>query len=261
LDTYWSDARGDNFATCTQEGRDAAIQAGYRLVRTEGFVFGKSQAGMIPLQLFWHAERGDNFLTSTAKGEQDALDAGYAFARIEGYVWSAWRPDTVPLDLYWSGDRADNFSTTTQQGRQDALDAGYVFVRTEGFIHPASVALRTRASAFVGVAEGGGVASANHASIGRLAKFEVVYGTEGKFALRTLSGRLLRIADGAACQVVADRVEVGPQELFEPVAAPDNRVCLRAANGQFVGLADAGGALTADRAEVATAEHFEFVAV
>ena len=39
LKLYWSAKRGDNFTTATEQGEKAALAAGYRFARTEGFVF------------------------------------------------------------------------------------------------------------------------------------------------------------------------------------------------------------------------------
>jgi hypothetical protein len=39
LHTFWSDSRQDNVNTATQAGDLDAINAGYRLVRTEGYVY------------------------------------------------------------------------------------------------------------------------------------------------------------------------------------------------------------------------------
>lgn len=88
LRTYWSDNRGDNFATATVQGEQDAQAAGYALVREEALVFteAEQQPGMVPLRLFWDPTREDNFTTATAQGVQDAQAAGYQEVRVEGYA-------------------------------------------------------------------------------------------------------------------------------------------------------------------------------
>lgn len=86
LKLYWSDQRGDNFATATAVGEQSAIAAGYQFARIEGYVLNYPRPGTVPLKLYWSEQRGDNFTTATAVGEQSAIAAGYQFARIEGYV-------------------------------------------------------------------------------------------------------------------------------------------------------------------------------
>ncbi len=83
---FWSDEYGDNFSTASNQGEQDAKNAGYRYIRSEGYVALDSAAGLVPLKLFWSDERNDNFTTATKVGEQDALNANYKFVRIEGWV-------------------------------------------------------------------------------------------------------------------------------------------------------------------------------
>ena len=39
LALYWHSGRGDFFSTATSQGERDALAAGYKLVRTEGFIF------------------------------------------------------------------------------------------------------------------------------------------------------------------------------------------------------------------------------
>jgi hypothetical protein len=39
LKLYWSEARGDNLTTATQQGEADAKAAGYRFIRIEGYVY------------------------------------------------------------------------------------------------------------------------------------------------------------------------------------------------------------------------------
>ena len=89
LELYWGKERGDNFTTATKEGAQAAINAGYKYVRIEGYVFPSKMDNTVPLKLFWGRERGDNFTTATKEGAQAAINAGYKYVRIEGYVYPA----------------------------------------------------------------------------------------------------------------------------------------------------------------------------
>ena len=134
LKSFWSDVRGDNFATATADGEASAISANYVPVRTEGFVLTKQLPGMVPLKLFWNATRQDNFTTATAEGEASAISAGYTFVRVEGYVFPEPTAGTNPLKVYWNATRQDNFTTATAEGEASAIAVGYTFVRIEGYI-------------------------------------------------------------------------------------------------------------------------------
>jgi hypothetical protein len=136
LKLYYSDTREDNFTTATKQGRLDAEAAGYRFVRTEGYVFPKRRPGTKPLRLYYSDTREDNFTTATKQGRLDAEAAGYRFVRIEGYVFIERKRGTRPLRLYYSDTREDNFTTATKQGRLDAEAAGYRFVRIEGWVYP-----------------------------------------------------------------------------------------------------------------------------
>ena len=134
LNLYWSDARQDNFSTGTAQGERDALAAGYRFVRTEGYLFPSTQSGTVPLDVYWSAQRGDNYSTATADGVNAARAAGYVFVRTEGYVYPTLQPNTVPLKAYWNAAYGDNITTATAAGEASAIAAGYVFVRVEGYV-------------------------------------------------------------------------------------------------------------------------------
>ncbi|MBI4910608.1 MAG: hypothetical protein HY820_43750 [Acidobacteria bacterium] len=134
LRLFYSDWRGDNFSTATSKGMQDAINAGYRFVRIEGYVFPNYQNGAVPLKLYWG--RSDNFTTATPAGEQDALAVGYTLARVEAYLYPNPQLGTVPLNLYYSVARGDNFTLATTTAETDAQNASYRFVRNEGYLLP-----------------------------------------------------------------------------------------------------------------------------
>ena len=84
LRNYWHATRQDHFATATSAGISDALAAGYKYVRSEGYLFTNGTTGSTPVWLYWHAGRGDNFTTSTLQGMWDAMQAGYQFIRVEG---------------------------------------------------------------------------------------------------------------------------------------------------------------------------------
>ncbi len=157
MDLFWSPARGDNFSTATNAGRQSALDAGYEFVRTEGYILADTAPGTVPLTLFWHSGRGDNFVAASDAGRRDANIAHYSTVRIEGHVFSTQTLGSVALNLFWSEARGDNFVTCTRTGRQDAEASGYRFVRTEGFIYPRAVGLQVRGGQFMGAQGGGGI--------------------------------------------------------------------------------------------------------
>jgi hypothetical protein len=129
LELYYNDARGDNFVTATAEGRQSALDAGYRFVRTEGYIFplGTIAPSLTPLKLYWNADRKDNFTTASTGGIAIASDpmSKYTFVRNEGIVFKEPMPDTVPLEHYYNNDRGDNFIAATPAGKGDAAAANY----------------------------------------------------------------------------------------------------------------------------------------
>jgi hypothetical protein len=95
LDLYWSDSRQDNFTTATDQGRRDAVAAGYRFVRTEGYVWPTQgvvpidpigEWRVVPLDLYWHPGRGDNFLAMSKLMADRAKQEGYVFVRNEGFL-------------------------------------------------------------------------------------------------------------------------------------------------------------------------------
>lgn len=134
LKLYYSPEHDDNYTLATPAGEQAALDAGYQLVRTEAYGAPEQTADTKELKLFWSERLGDNFTTATPEGEQSALDAGYQFIRVEAYVYTGEGPGTVALDQYWSDARKDNFLAASEAGKEAALADGYRFVRTEGYV-------------------------------------------------------------------------------------------------------------------------------
>lgn len=136
LNTWYHSGRGDNYASGTVAGDQAAANRGYDLVRREGSIHTTGVSGTKPLWLYWHAGRGDNFTTATSAGRQDAIAAGYVFVRTEGHVYVSPGPNLRPLYTYWSSQRGDNFSAATAASINSAEAAGYDRVRIEGYVLP-----------------------------------------------------------------------------------------------------------------------------
>jgi hypothetical protein len=88
LKLYYSEQRGDNFTTATDQGRRDAEAAGYKYVRDEGMIYSSQDdsEGLVPLRLYYSEQRGDNFTTATDQGRRDAEAAGYKYVRDEGYI-------------------------------------------------------------------------------------------------------------------------------------------------------------------------------
>jgi hypothetical protein len=95
LKLFYSHTRQDNFTTATADGERDALNAGYRFVRFEGYVYRNQDSSRIPLKLFYSHTRQDNFTTAKRQGERDALNAGYRFVRIEEYL----RPGNLSDDV------------------------------------------------------------------------------------------------------------------------------------------------------------------
>jgi hypothetical protein len=151
LFTWWSPARGDNFATTKREwagrpGDRRTDHDGYGFVSVVGSVFNPSKprpSGTIPLYGWWSPSRKDNFITANPAwagrpGVRKSPD--YGFVRVEGYIYPPSKPQpsgTIPLYTWWSRARGDYFATTQWAGRPGdrIIDHdGYEFVRLEGYI-------------------------------------------------------------------------------------------------------------------------------
>lgn len=89
LKLYWSDKRKENFSTATAIGQQSAVDAGYRFVGIDGYIFTTQQPGTVPLNLYWNPAREDNMTVASATGIQAAQSQGYEFVRTEGYVYPA----------------------------------------------------------------------------------------------------------------------------------------------------------------------------
>jgi hypothetical protein len=84
-ETYFSAARGDYDTAVLAVDKNAAIQAGYTDVQTEGYLFGTqyNTGDLVPFGLYWSGSRQDNF--TTYAGGSAAVDAGYAVIDTQGY--------------------------------------------------------------------------------------------------------------------------------------------------------------------------------
>ncbi|MBD3007280.1 MULTISPECIES: hypothetical protein [unclassified Streptomyces] len=137
LRSWWSQDRGDNFATGTADQEAMARSAGYRELRTEAWLWpDNGNNTYVELYLFWDPARQDNFSTATRQGVDSAISAGYQYIGVQGYVRGTYAPGTVALYQYWSAERGDNFLTATPAGIRDANAAGYKYVRVEGYVYP-----------------------------------------------------------------------------------------------------------------------------
>jgi len=268
---YWSDARSDNFTTATEAGRRDAEAAGYRFVRTEGYIYPTAPRGTIvaPLKLYWSPAREDNFTTATETGWRDAEAASYTLVdRTEGFVLpsqstpTSQRTLTVPLNLYWSDARADNFLTASDFGRQDAEAAGYRCVRVEGYIYPRAIALRAQRGQYVSIDVGSGGVFANGPDIHDSETFEVVYLGPDTIALRTPNGYYLSAQEGGGWGIYANSSRAAEWETFVPVLQGGGKIALRTYNGHFVCAEGGGGReVVANRTEIHEWETFELIGV
>jgi hypothetical protein len=141
LNHYWSNTRTDNFSTASQKGKNAALTAKYRFVRTDGYVLNTSsnaEGQAVPLYLYYNSARKDYFTTASPRGIKSAIAAGYNKVSVEGYVLktvnSKFKNLYKPLWLYYNNTRKDNFTIATPKGIKDAEAAGYRKVRIEGYI-------------------------------------------------------------------------------------------------------------------------------
>ncbi|MFJ2729051.1 hypothetical protein [Streptomyces collinus] len=137
LRSWWSQDRGDNFATGTPDQEASARSADYRELRTEAWLWpGPGDNTYVELYLFWDPVRQDNFSTATREGVDSAISAGYQYIGVQGWVRGTYAPGTQALYQYWSAERGDNFLTATPAGIRDANAAGYKYVRVEGYVYP-----------------------------------------------------------------------------------------------------------------------------
>ncbi|MCW1969251.1 MAG: hypothetical protein KIH69_014160 [Anaerolineae bacterium] len=85
LDLYYNLQTNDNFLTATPQGRQDALYAGYKHIRTEGYIFEQQQSGLLALKTYWNPILKVNW--SVVEGEESLAEAkGYRFIRVEGYV-------------------------------------------------------------------------------------------------------------------------------------------------------------------------------
>jgi hypothetical protein len=135
---FWHNGRTDNILTATPAGWASARQAGYDLVRVEGWVRPEEPQGVgsenfLPLRLLWHPQRRDNLTTADVTAFALARLRGYELVRNEGWVWRSI-PQSLDIDVFWNAARQDYFTTATDDGRNDARNAGYTRVRRDGWL-------------------------------------------------------------------------------------------------------------------------------
>ena len=79
-------------------------------------------------------------------------------------------------------------------------------------------------------------------------------------AFRTAKGQYIVAEGGGGGAVNADRVEVGPWEIFEVIDVGDGKVALKTDNGRYlVAEGGGGGAINADRVEIGPWEKFTII--
>ncbi len=146
--SWWSDARGDNFATSDPrwKGASGATKDGYRFVRVEGYIHSPDAAqpqDTRPLYRWWSPSRGDYFTTSNPvwAGRPGQGRSGYQFVRLEGYLSTKTGSNRLPLTSFWSRSREDNFTTTNPNvtGRS-SLPPDYRRYRVEGYLEKNNLA-------------------------------------------------------------------------------------------------------------------------
>ncbi len=147
LHSWWSHARGDNYATTHPHWRGSRgqSQVGYYWSRVEGYVFDPTlpqPTGTIALHAWWHAGREDNFATTRPgwRGSAGQVKEGYGWAGIEGYIFDPTLPQpagTVALHSWWHPGREDNFATTQSiwRGSAGQVREGYYWSRIEGYVY------------------------------------------------------------------------------------------------------------------------------
>jgi hypothetical protein len=157
LSHYWSNTRTDNFSTASQKGKNAALTAKYRFVRTDGYVLNTSsntEGQAVPLYLYYNSTRKDYFTTASPRGIRSAIAAGYNKVGIEGYVLnkvnSKFKHLYKPLWLYYNNARKDNFTIATPKGIKDAEAAGYRKVRIEGYVRINTKAATNQSNPYAG---------------------------------------------------------------------------------------------------------------
>ncbi|WP_375772477.1 hypothetical protein NR798_16835 [Archangium gephyra] len=127
LKTYRGGPNLDHFATGTAQGELEAVNSGYSLVGTEGYVFTSQVSGSTPLNSYWNPTRRDNYTTSS-RGSW-ATGSGYALTRAEGYVYAinsssttSPAPSTTNTLVYSASNTSSATMNTVNQGI--ALTAG-----------------------------------------------------------------------------------------------------------------------------------------
>lgn len=86
LNLYYHLQTNDNFLTATAQGQKDALNAGYKFIRTEGYIFERQQPGTLALKTYWNPTLKDNW--SVVEGNESLAETnGYRFIRVEGYVY------------------------------------------------------------------------------------------------------------------------------------------------------------------------------
>lgn len=134
LDQFHDASRQDYVAVASAAGAARAQAAGYRRLRTEGYVFTQPFPGAIPLKAYWNETLGAHETVATPEGERDALAAGYFFDGAQGFIYADPRPGTRPLKLFRNAALGHELVTASPDGEAAAMAEGYEFVRIEGYV-------------------------------------------------------------------------------------------------------------------------------
>jgi hypothetical protein len=162
LKMFFHPQRHDSFITATPESEQAAINAGYTLVkRDEGYIFQGPIPGTVPLKLYWHSGRQDFATVASAQGQIDQEKSGYSFVRIEGYVFAADDPDfgakTLVLQTYLNPNvpKDETAYKTSFVVHEDLGGTGcrYSWIGTVFDQHPHNVVLTICDTGVIGRAE------------------------------------------------------------------------------------------------------------
>ncbi len=88
LQSYYHSGRNDLAAVASDESIESLERDGYRLVRTEGYLYSREHEGAVAIRLFWNEGR-HQYVTSARWTVTDAAAAGFTVVRVEGYIRSA----------------------------------------------------------------------------------------------------------------------------------------------------------------------------
>jgi hypothetical protein len=143
--TWWSQARGDNYTSANFLGDEEAGRRGYVSMGFDAMIEAEPVAGTRPLYTYWSAARGDNFAASESGSIAAAKAANYVrMPIIEGYIYRQQIPGTTPLWTFWHAGRQDNYAAASRAGIDAAYQDGYRSIRIEGYVWPCRGAAQCR---------------------------------------------------------------------------------------------------------------------